>query len=249
MNEYGSAIPMDHFDKNQIFHLFRMINRIRKTRKSILLYFDGNEYTPVYSEGYGFTVFSRLKVPESVRDFIDSRKIDRFFNVDDTPKNPIIYEMFTLHGIAFLYITSDYHTDSQKLPISILKEDFFRQGNLLALKKCEFFLEHCQNSLTLHFIDIKYGELLFHEILKTEAGIYKRAMTLFASHSLVIRVDFGKLLILSDYTFYPDPSSIQVHVSEILNDMIPDSVTLSVKTMLSDPSLISEKEIIDEFFA
>lgn len=244
----NTTIKMDHFDKTQIFHLFRMINRIRKTRKSILLYFDGNEYTPVYSEGYGFPVFSRLKVPESVREFIDSGKIDRYFQVEDTPKNRIIYEMFSLHEMTFLYLTTDYHADSPKLPISILKEDFFRQGNLLALKKCEYFLEHCRNSLTLHFIDIGYGELPFREILKTEAGIYKRVMTLFASHSLVIRIDFGKLLILSDYTFYPDPSSIRVHVSEILNDMMPDNVTLTVKTMLSDPSLISEKEIVDEFF-
>lgn len=239
---------MDHFDKEQIFHLFRMMNRIRKTKKSLLLYFDGFDFLPVYSEGYSFSVFSRLKVPEDVLSFANEGKLASFFRVNDTPKSPFHFERFSLGGVSFLYLTSDYHPDSQKLPVSILKEDFFRQGNLLALKKCDYFLEHCRNSLTLHFIEVRCKEMPFREILKTEAALYKRVMTLFASHSLVIRVDFAKMLILSDYTFYPDPSSIQAHVSEILNDMLPNGSSVSVKTMLSDPSLIAEKEIIDAFF-
>lgn len=249
MSEYSGKIKMDHLRKEQIFHLFRMINRIRKTRKSLLLYFDGYEFLPVYSEGYGFSVFSRLKVPAAVKEFISGGKIDRFFRIDDLPKNPFLCEEFSLGGVDFLYLTSDYHEERQKLPVSILKEDFFRQGNLLALKKCEYFLEHCRNSLTLHFIETRYGEIPFRDILKTEAALYKRIMTLFASHSLVIRIDFGKLLILSDYTFYPDPSSIQAHVSDILGDMTPEGTEISVRTVLSDPSLIAEKDIIDEFFS
>lgn len=248
MSEQSGKIKMDHFERDQIFHLFRMLNRIRKTRKSILLYFNGFEFLPVYSEGYGFPVFSRLKVPAEVKDFISSGKIDRFFRIDDTPKNPFRYEQFSLKGIDFLYLTSDYREEHENLPVSILKEDFFRRGNLLALKKCEYFLSHCRNSLTLHFITARYGNIPFCDVLKTEASVYKRVMTLFASHSLVIRIDFGKLLILSDYTFYPDPSSIQAHVSDILNDMTPEETEMSVKTVLSDPSLITEKDIIDEFF-
>lgn len=249
MIEQSGKIKMDHFKKEQIFHLFRMINRIRKTKKSVLLYFDGFDFLPVYSEGYGFSVFSRLKVPVTVKDFISNGKINRFFCSDDLPKIPFLYEEFSLENINFLYLTSDYHAGQQKLPVSILKEDFFHQGNLLALKKCEYFLKHCHNSLTLHFINTCYGDIPFLDILKTEASVYKRVMTLFVSHSIIIRIDFGKLLILSDYTFYPDPSSIQSHVSDILSDIMPEKTEISVKTVLSDPSLIAEKDIIDEFFS
>ena len=134
------------------------------------------------------------------------------------------------------------------MPIALLKEDFFKSGNLLAVKKCEYFFRHCRNSLTVHFIRTDCAALPFSDALKAEAAIYGRLMTLFPSRSLVIRIDYEKLLILSDYAFFPDPAAIRSHVFEILGELLPPEAKIDVRTELSDPSLIDGKDLVDEFF-
>lgn len=244
----ANIISLNHFNKEQIFHIFRMINRIRKARKSILFYGNENSFLPLYCEGYSYTVFSRITIPLEFEEFIQSPKIKRFFQVEDKPTQPFLWETFYLGNICFFYLTSDYEENRQEIPLSWLKEDFFKEGNLLALKKSTHFLSRCQNSLTIHFINVDYGNSFFLNILKSEAALYKNVMNLFSSHSKVIRIDYGKVLVLSDYGFYPDPSAMQYHISESLRPLLPSNANLSVKTLLSSPQLISEKEIIDEFF-
>lgn len=248
MQESNLPVSMKEFSCDKIFHIFRMINRIRKSKKSVLLHLVQNGFLPVYIEGYSFSVFSRLKIPAEWKPFVTSKKIERYFHGEDHSEQEFLCEELILEGERFLYLTSDYTPESNPLPLSLLKADFFKSGNLLAVKKCEYFFKHCQNSLIVHFIRTVYTALSFSDALQAEAAIYNRIMTLFSSRSLVIRVDFGKLLILSDYAFYPDPAAIRFHVFEILRDLLPHEVKIDVRTVLSDPSLISEKDLVDEFF-
>ena len=248
MQESNLPVSMEAFPRDKIFHIFRMINRIRKAKKSVLLYLVRKEFRPVYIEGYGFSVFSRLKIPSEWKPFIDSKKAERYFQGEDRPSKEFLCEEFICGGEHFLYLTSDYTPEPNPLPIALLKEDFFKSGNLLAVKKCEYFFRHCRNSLTVHFIRTDCAALPFSDALKAEAAIYGRLMTLFPSRSLVIRIDYEKLLILSDYAFFPDPAAIRSHVFEILGELLPPEAKIDVRTVLSDPSLIDGKDLVDEFF-
>ena len=130
MQESNLPVSMKEFSCDKIFHIFRMINRIRKSKKSVLLHLVQNGFLPVYIEGYSFSVFSRLKIPAEWKPFVTSKKIERYFYGEDHSEQEFLCEELILEGERFLYLTSDYTPESNPLPLSLLKADFFKSGNL-----------------------------------------------------------------------------------------------------------------------
>ncbi len=239
-------------DFYKLYNVFNSISNLLNSQKSMLLFLDEKKekYLPLYHRGYDYSTFSRISIPKEFSEFIESKKFYKQFSFKDRNNNNKIYKYyFKINTQKFIFFTTEH---SQENEIKINKKTILNyiENNKNSNNKSvllQQLIDIKQKELTVTYITTKYNSENLNEILKNERELYEEISLIFSNNSVIIRTDFGKIIVVSYFSEYPEPSTFKIHIEDLLNTQLSETSINTINTLLLDTNYTDISEIFDYY--